>query len=301
MLLDKIARPLGRKLFCRCQSPHPLGYYAFNNGKQAKSISAGSPSTWRGLCSSLAMVLGGAGTLSLCMPNPSKCDVTASSCQSHLTHVTKALAGASPRCRHFVAWVLANGFEVVVFDMDLTMGSGHCGYGIKLEDLDKYISGASPDFVEAVQVLSKIPGVQLAVATNSDPAEYDLPGQSRKTHILGPDLAKALISHWCPDAVDSFSIMVGFDHDCHKDVPLLPGKSWHMRRIAEHCKVPFSRMVLIDDSASRLANNDGWRGVLVRDHCTGFHFEDCLVDDSLPAKWRVRQRAWREPFMRDVA
>jgi hypothetical protein len=182
--------------------------------------------------------------------------------------------------------------------MDLTMGSGHCGEGLPHAEIDKYIAGASPDFVEAARVLSRIPDIKLAVATNSDPAEYDLPGQSPQTHMLGPDLARALISHLCPDALPSFEIMVGFDHNCHKDVPWSPGKSWHMRRIADHYKVPFQRMVLIDDTASRLENTDGWRGVLVRDQCTGFHFEDCFVDDCLHPRLQSAHRKWREPFMR---
>jgi len=209
-----------------------------------------------------------------------------------------ALKDASPRCRRFVAWLLASKIDVVVFDMDLTMGSGHCGLGLKREELGSYIAGASPDFVEAIRVVSRIPGVRLAVATNSDPAEYDLPGQSRESHILGPDLAYELIRHWCPDALPRFEIMVGFDHDMHKGEPVLPGKSWHMRRIADHYTTPFQNMVLIDDTASRLENTDGWQGVLVRDQRTGFHFEDCFVDDCLAPRLRALHRRWLEPFMR---
>merc|ERR1711924_198099 len=145
------------------------------------------------------------------------------------------------------------------------MGSGHCGEGQPLEKMKEYIEGASPDFVEAIKVLSKIPGVRLAVATNSDPVEYDLPGQSRQTHILGPDLARALINHWSPDTLPCFEIMVGFDPKLHKDVPPALGKSVHMRRIAEHYHVPFECMLLIDDTPHNLENNDGWQGVLVRD------------------------------------
>lgn len=188
------------------------------------------------------------------------------------------LQAASPRCKRFIAWVLARGIEVVVFDMDLTMGGGHCGEGLPRDKLEDYIDMASPDFVEAAVVLCHIPGVHLAVATMSDPAEYDLPGQSRDTHILGPDLAEALIKHWCPEALPKFGIMVGFDGSLHEDIPAELGKSLHMRRIAKHYGVPFERMVLIDDNLDCLKTCDGWHGVHVRDRRFGFRFEDCFDD-----------------------
>lgn len=244
----------------------------------------------------IAKLVGAAGLFSSLRAKLSKCDVKQSSDTVDSSVVRASLEGYSPRCKRFVAWVLSSGIDVVVFDMDLTMGSGHCGDGLKLEELASYISGASPDFVEAVRALSGIPSIRLAVATNSDPAEYDLQGQSCQTHILGPDLATALLRHWCPEAVQKFEIMVGFDHDLHKDVPVLLGKSWHMRRIAEHYKVDFSRMVLIDDTASRLENSDGWRGVLVRDQKIGFQFEDCFEDDCLPPQARASRRKLPQAF-----
>lgn len=247
---------------------------------------------WHARKSFVAKLVGAVGLFSSLRVRLSKCDQKQSSDSLDSSVVQASLDHYSPRCKRFVAWVLASGIDVVVFDMDLTMGSGHCGEGLKLEELQSYVSGASPDFIEAVGALSGIPGIRLAVATNSDPAEYDLPGQSRQTHILGPDLAAALLRHWCPEALHKFEIMVGFDHNLHRDVPVLLGKSWHMRRIAEHYKVDFSRMVLIDDTASRLENSDGWRGVLVRDQQTGFRFEDCFEDDCLPPHARAARRKW---------
>merc|ERR1719329_1525009 len=145
------------------------------------------------------------------------------------------------------------------------MGSGHCGPGLPVAKQGDYVAGASADFVEAAKVLSRMPGMRLAVATNSDPAEYELEGQSRETHILGPDLAAALIRHHCgPDVLARFEVMVGHDPDMHKDMTPLLGKSVHMRKIAQHFGSRFETMVLIDDSPSRLENIDGWHGVLVR-------------------------------------
>eukprot|EP00434_Breviolum_minutum_P011563 symbB.v1.2.010198.t1/scaffold621.1/size179687/4 len=57
-------------------------------------------------------------------------------------------AGFSEACRGFIAWLQKQGIKVVVFDMDLTMGGGHCGEGILKEHAGEYIARASPDFVE---------------------------------------------------------------------------------------------------------------------------------------------------------
>jgi len=241
--------------------------------------------------------MGVALAMSGCDPMTTRCDSTGC-VPDDATFPDDELEKASPQCRRFVAWVMAREIKVVVFDMDLTMGAGHCGTGLELADLDSYVDAASPDFVEAATILSRIPGVRLAVATNSDPAEYDLPGQSCETHILGPDLAQHLIRRRCPEALPHFGIMVGFDPELHEDVPRLPGKSVHMRQIAAHYGVPFRNMVLIDDSASRLENTDGWHGVLVRNTSIGFRFEDCFVDDSLPPDLRAAHRHSPEPFGR---
>ena len=121
---------------------------------------------------------------------------------------------------------------------------------------------------------------------SSDPAEYDLPGQCRETHILGPDLATALITHHCPDALDMFQVMVGYDSRLHlkdndKDNEEVnnTGKRYHMRLIQQHYDVPFHKMVIFDDSRSSLRNEDGWVGVKV-DPVAGFSFAD--LPSSLP-------------------
>lgn len=105
--------------------------------------------------------------------------------------------------------------------------------------------------------------------------EYDLPGQSKETHLLGPDLASELINRWCPEALPRFEIMVGHDPRLHPEEPKLPGKSVAMRRIAAHYGVASERMLLIDDSKFQLETADGWHGLHVRGK-TGFSFDDCL-------------------------
>ena len=40
-----------------------------------------------------------------------------------------------------------------------------------------------------------------------------------------------------------------------------------MREIQKHYNLPFSSMMLMDDSTSSLTNEDGYRGILVRVRC----------------------------------
>ena len=201
--------------------------------------------------------------------------------------------GEDGSAAHFVDWIERHSFEVIVFDMDCTMSTSHCGSGLPREKLSEYISNASNDFVKALRALcliSTTKSIKCAVATGSDPLEYDLPGQSKETHILGPDLAAAVVKHHCQDALPLFEVMVGYDDRLHNDnnsntasteqttgsgnqAENRSGKRHHMRLIQKHYGVPFQRMVLFDDYEGSLANEDGWVGVKV-DGNRGFRFAD---------------------------
>jgi hypothetical protein len=205
----------------------------------------------------------------------------------------------------FLEWVDANEFDVIVWDMDCTMSAGHCGPGLPLDKHAEYIAQTSEDFITAVNGLAGMDPegkelhrerrVRCAVATGSDPYEYDLPGQSRDTHILGPDLATSVIRAKCPKALNLFDIMIGYDCRLHQnegDASLNnEGKRHHMRTIRKFFDVPFERMVLIDDSRSSLENEDGWVGVKV-DGKAGFKFEHCV------GPWRAEQEHAKLPLVR---
>ena len=64
----------------------------------------------------------------------------------------------------FLEWIESHGFEVIVFDMDRTMSTAHCGSGLKRTDMSDFISRASGDFVTAVNML-KTQNFRCAVAT----------------------------------------------------------------------------------------------------------------------------------------
>lgn len=188
----------------------------------------------------------------------------------------------------FLDWLKANGFKIIVFDMDCTMSTSHCGPGLLREHLDDYISNTSSDFIHLLHRISKQNEIRCAVATGSDPVEYGMPGQSTETHILGPDLATAVISAHCPDALSLFEIMVGYDYRLHDvesdescDFENREGKRHHMRLIKNHYKVEHHEMVLFDDAKSSLINEDGWVGVKVNKKY-GFRFSDVKIATKSP-------------------
>ena len=188
----------------------------------------------------------------------------------------------------FLNWIEVCGFMVIVWDMDCTMSAQHCGTGIPKDRLQDYISSTSKDFITVMNAIAEISEtspnnhiskVRFAVATGSDPIEYGMHGNTKETHILGPDLATAIINQYCPKTLPLFEIMVGYDCREHpedqNETVNIEGKRHHMRLIQKHYNVPFEKMVLIDDSPSSLINEDGWIGVRVKGD-VGFRFEDCV-------------------------
>ena len=192
-------------------------------------------------------------------------------------------------CRKCLKWLDERGIQVVVWDMDHTMSSKHCGDGLELDKLEEYVQSTSKDFVALSRALA-FKKYKQALATGSDPAEYELPNHSRCTHICGPDLAKKIIQTHVLKALPSFEIMVGYDHRLHTAAPKddgstlvnNTGKRHHLRRIQQHYNVPYENMLLIDDSPSSLVNEDGWSGLLVHDRTIGFQFSDMLGKNIQP-------------------
>ena len=179
--------------------------------------------------------------------------------------------------QEFLEWINNNSFKVIVWDMDCTMSAKHCGEGLPLEKLEEYVNSASKDFVSIMKEIAKIEtNIKFAVATGSDPLEYNLHKEGKKTHILGPDLATKLIEKHCVESLKLFEIMIGYDCRLHenKNDPSYKGKRHQMRLIQKHYDVPFEQMLLIDDASSSFGNEDGWKGIKVEGK-NGFQFSDC--------------------------
>jgi NTP pyrophosphatase (non-canonical NTP hydrolase) len=196
---------------------------------------------------------------------------TAATCMYIITRRTRKKEQEKQWTSKFIKFLKRKKIKCVVFDMDHTMSACHCGEGLPNAEKAKYIGAVSVDFVTLVSALALEPSFRLAVATGSDPLEYNLPGQSQLTHLLGPDLAKALIAQTCPKYVlPKFQIMVGYDYRLHGKVTTEKGKRYHMRKISKFYNIPFKQMLIIDDSTSSLKNEDGWHGMLVHDRNVGF-------------------------------
>ena len=124
----------------------------------------------------------------------------------------------------FINYLKSRDIKCVVWDMDHTMSAAHCGEGLLRGEAEAYINAVSPDFITLTKELVR-QEFYLAVATGSDPKEYDIPGQSKETHILGPDLARALMETCLePKEIEAFGIMIGYDYRLHGCEPRNEGK-----------------------------------------------------------------------------
>ena len=97
--------------------------------------------------------------------------------------------------------------RVVVFDMDQCLVARHSMGRLRIgSDLVDYLSRITPDFILFAKALHE-KGIRLAIATHSDSIEYNEPFRSRATHIIGDDLAMAVLKHSLPELVDAFHIV----------------------------------------------------------------------------------------------
>ena len=199
---------------------------------------------------------------------------------------SKCLPSSMEKCHAALQWLKEKKISTVVWDMDHTMSGQHCGDGLEISNLNAYLNAVSEDFVLLSNALA-FHNIKQAVATGSDPAEYEIKSRNRCTHVLGPDLATQLIKTKCNERVlKSFEIMVGFYCRIHLNnfldgdvVVNRKGKRHHMRRIRTFYDETFENMLLIDDSKSSLINEDGWHGMRVQDPNVGFQFSDLLGID----------------------
>jgi hypothetical protein len=185
------------------------------------------------------------------------------------------------KCYAALQWLKEKKISTVVWDMDHTMSGQHCGDGLEISNLNAYLNAVSEDFVLLSNALA-FHNIKQAVATGSDPAEYEIKSRNRCTHVLETDLATQLIKTKCNERVlKSFEIMVGFDCRIHLNnfldgdvVVNRKGKRHHMRRIRTFYDETFENMLLIDDSKSSLINEDGWHGMRVQDPnvALAYHF-----------------------------
>ena len=177
-----------------------------------------------------------------------------------------------------------NSIRVVVFDMDQTAVALHSRGRLKREQLLQFLENATPDFVRLVPDLYKH-GFGLSIATHSDEQEFTTGRHAalvnRKTHIMGEELAKALLDHcFAPDIASSFFIVAHNPraHGQGKD-PQNCIKRYHMREIQNHFSVEGKEVLFFDDTPAVVedckSNCGGVQAVLV-DPKKGFRLDDLL-------------------------
>jgi hypothetical protein len=165
-----------------------------------------------------------------------------------------------------------------------------------------YLQAAAPPFVQLVPALHAA-GFFLAIATHSDEAEYDTAGSTggtssaaaaaaavgihKETHILGHELATALLDRYFSAAIVAAFCIVAYNPrvrlgngSADKEVENHKVKRYHMRRLQEHFGVEDpSRILLLDDTPAVVQDcRDfcGVQAVLVQSAEKGLQWSDIL-------------------------
>ncbi|CAB9501285.1 Inherit from apiNOG: P36-like protein [Seminavis robusta] len=180
------------------------------------------------------------------------------------------------QCRNLLK---AQGIKVVAFDMDQTAVSIHSRGRLRRGDpLENFLNKATEDFKKLVPFLHR-DGFGLSIATHSDEAEFGILVKP-ETHILGSELARALISKYFPsEIVDSF-FLVAYNPrarpDGHKEENKI--KRYHIRKLIEHFQVEPHEILFLDDTkkvVEDLNKTCGVKAFLV-DEKKGFELSDIL-------------------------
>ena len=170
------------------------------------------------------------------------------------------------------------GIKLVSFDMDQTAVSIHSRGRLLRSELNDFLDKATVDFQKFVPALFRN-GFFLSIATHSDEAEF---GDSIKpeTHILGSELARALVErHFPPDMASAFHIIAynpRAREDGSKDENKI--KRYHVRNLVERFDVSPNEIVFLDDTKNVVddcINTCGVRAILV-DATKGFQISDLL-------------------------
>ena len=135
-------------------------------------------------------------------------------------------------------------------------------------------------------------GTKLAIATHSDEQEFVSGRQASsidpKSHILGRELALAVLRHSFSDDIASSFFIVAHSPRAHNqmDDPLNCFKRYHMREVRNHFKVAPTNILFFDDDEAIVndcVNHCGVKAFKV-DEETGFRMRDLL--DSLTESLR---------------
>jgi hypothetical protein len=188
------------------------------------------------------------------------------------------------------------GIKCCVFDMDQCLVAAHSRGSLRRQDLDQFIQAVTPSFQLLVPAL-KAAGIKLAVATHSDGIEHTSK-KPRSTHIIGKELAHAVLLGAVPQHATSFFVVAfnqkhraktqycASDHgavaflDSSAHPPALVSehnKRFHMHTIAAHFGLSTSEMVLYDDDAQNISETGGAFLAVQVDEKLGFQLGDAIM------------------------
>jgi hypothetical protein len=140
--------------------------------------------------------------------------------------------------------------KLIAFDMDQTAVAMHSRGKLRREELDEYIAKATPAFKELVPALHA-QQLYLAIATHSDEAEFKGEIQP-ETHILGKELATALVNQTFSEEIASSFFVVAYNPRWHAEGQEEENKikRYHMRELQRHFGVEANEILFLDDTPS---------------------------------------------------
>jgi hypothetical protein len=175
--------------------------------------------------------------------------------------------------------------RLVVFDMDQTAVAAHSRGRLERSEpeFSTFLNHATDDFVSLIPRLFAA-NISMAIATHSDAAEYgviDVEVQL-ETHILGEELARALVDHHFPVDMSSAFFIVAYNPRHRGAEGLLEDnriKRYHMRVLKDHFQVQDPTDILFFDDVHHVVEDCretcGVRAVLV-DPQVGFQLSDLI-------------------------
>jgi FMN phosphatase YigB (HAD superfamily) len=177
-----------------------------------------------------------------------------------------------------VELVQSRAIKLVVFDMDLTAVAKHSRGQLQRVHLDDYVANATPDFLSLVPKLYES-GFLLAIATHSDEAEFGGFVQ-RETHILGNELARALVEKQFPAEIAAAFFIVAYNPRVQPEGEKMENKlkRYHFRELQSQFGVKQYEILFFDDSGDIIEDCRETCGIhaFQVDPKTGFCLEDLL-------------------------
>jgi hypothetical protein len=174
--------------------------------------------------------------------------------------------------------------RLVVFDMDQTAVAAHSRGCLERAELSTFLNHATADFKSLVPRLFAA-GYCMAIATHSDVAEYGVKNEGfvqPETHILGEELARALLDHHFPANVARAFFIVAYNprhRGPEGELEVNRIKRHHMRMLTNHFQVQAAADILFFDDTPHVVDDCrescGVRAVQV-DPEVGFQLSDLL-------------------------